>query len=90
MKKKSIFIFNLAVITCDANEVLCNGSKKCIPEAAVCDGVNDCQDLEDELNCPGLCGVLSLNMVVQLSSCYHLDQCPKGAPTQSKFVCQTF
>ena len=48
------FHFHLIVLTCDANEVLCNGSKNCIPEAAICDGQNDCEDKEDELNCPGL------------------------------------
>lgn len=33
---------------CPSNTIMCNNTKKCIPQQYACDGDNDCGDYSDE------------------------------------------
>ena len=46
--KKFKFSFSGA---CKANEYMCVSGKNCIPLDYICDGVTDCEDNDDELQC---------------------------------------
>ena len=51
IRDESMAIFILNIIACLWGDFVCRSNSKCVPKITRCDGVMDCDDNSDELNC---------------------------------------
>lgn len=48
---KAIVVYIELEKSCDTTEWRCNNQLECISQKLVCNGLNDCSDMSDEMNC---------------------------------------
>ncbi|XP_068250919.1 prolow-density lipoprotein receptor-related protein 1-like [Palaemon carinicauda] len=70
---------------CNRQQVYCNEEKRCIPKSWRCDGDSDCQDGEDEKDCPKRCNSRELtckrsgDCLPKTWQCDGERDCPDGS-----------